>query len=261
MVSSVSESSAPPVIGVTTYLQRAQTGVWDVEAAFLPRVYLDGVIAAGGVPVLLSPQPVDPDVVDAVLARIDGLIVTGGADVDPAHYGAAPHPATDPPQAARDAWEFALLQRAVEIDLPFLGICRGMQVLNVLRGGTLHQHLPDVVGDTRYQLGGGRFARVPIRVDAGSRLARLVGEHIDAAVYHHQAVDRPGEGVVVTARSADGVVEAVELEGAAHGLAVQWHPEEDPDDRRLFRSVVDAARRHRDAGRRFDAATGRTRKD
>lgn len=252
MASSVSDSptadAVPPIIGVTTYLQRAQTGVWDVEAAFLPRVYLDGVTAAGGVPVLLPPQPVAPGVVDAVLARLDGLIVSGGADVDPSRYGAAAHPRTDAPHILRDELEFALLQRALELDLPFLGICRGMQVLNVLRGGTLHQHLPDVVGDTRYQLGGGVFARVPVEVEPGSRLAGLVGDRIEAPVYHHQAIDRPGDGLSVTARSADGIVEAVELEGAGHGLAVQWHPEEDPDDRRLFRSVVDAARAHR-AGR------------
>ncbi|WP_345750657.1 gamma-glutamyl-gamma-aminobutyrate hydrolase family protein [Microbacterium rhizophilus] len=252
MASSVSEApheAAPPVIGVTTYLQRAQTGVWDVEAAFLPRVYLDGVIAAGGAPVLLPPQPLAPGVVDAVLARIDGLIVSGGADVDPSRYGAPAHPRTDAPHTTRDAWEFALLERALALDLPFLGICRGMQVLNVLRGGTLHQHLPDVVGDARYQLGGGVFARVPIEASPGSRIAELVGPVIDAPVYHHQAVDRPGDGLAVTARSADGIVEAVELEGATHGLAVQWHPEEDPDDRRLFQSVVDAARAHR-SGRR-----------
>ncbi|WP_209306721.1 gamma-glutamyl-gamma-aminobutyrate hydrolase family protein [Microbacterium paludicola] len=249
MASSVSDpdpAAAPPLIGVTTYLQRAQTGVWDLEASFLPRVYMDGVIAAGGVPVLLPPQPTLPGVVDAVLERLDGLIVAGGADVDPARYGAEAHPRTDAPQTLRDEWEFALLERALELDLPFLGICRGMQVLNVLRGGTLHQHLPDVVGDARYQLGRGVFARVAVEVDEGSRLATLVGERIQAPVYHHQAIDRPGEGLVATARSADGIVEAVELEGATHGLAVQWHPEEDPDDRRLFQSVVDAARAHRD---------------
>ncbi|MER7797717.1 gamma-glutamyl-gamma-aminobutyrate hydrolase family protein [Microbacterium sp. NPDC096154] len=259
MASNVSDSSAtaprdvprvardaaegrPPIIGITTYLQRAQTGVWDVEAAFLPRVYLDGVIAAGGVPVLLPPQPLGPGVIDTALARLDGLVVSGGVDVDPARYGAAPHPRTDTPNRLRDDWEFALLDRALEVDLPFLAICRGMQVLNVLRGGTLHQHLPDVVGDDRYQRGGGRFSRVDVRVTPGSRLSGLVGPSVHAAVYHHQAIDRPGDGLVVTARSEDDVVEAVEIPDAAHALAVQWHPEEDADDRRLFQSLIDAAR-------------------
>lgn len=249
MASSVSEagdvSGAPPVIGVTTYLQRARTGVWDVPAAFLPQVYLDGVTAARGAPVLLPPQPLAPGAVNAVLARLDGLVIAGGVDVDPGRYGAEPHAATDAPQPRRDDWDFALLERAIAIDLPFLAICRGMQVLNVLRGGSLHQHLPDLVGDTRYQLGGGRFARVPVEVQQSSRLAAILGERLDAAVYHHQAVDRPGAGLSVTARSADGIVEALELEGATYGLAVQWHPEEDAADRRLFQSLVDAARAHR----------------
>ncbi|MFT4122631.1 MAG: gamma-glutamyl-gamma-aminobutyrate hydrolase family protein [Microbacteriaceae bacterium] len=241
--------SGAVVIGLTTYLERARSGVWDVEASFLPRVYLDAVVRAGGVPVLLPPQPVDERIAARVLDGLDGLVLTGGKDVDPARYGQAPHPMTDVPRPQRDAWEDALLSTAIARDLPFLGICRGLQLLNVSRGGTLVQHLPEVVGSDRYNLGGGVFAVNEVRVEAGSALAGLLGHEGALAVksYHHQAVDRLGEGLAVTARSDDGTVQAIELAGAAFGLAVQWHPEEDPADLRLFAGLVDAAGQHRAA--------------
>jgi putative glutamine amidotransferase len=132
----LSVSDRPPVIGLTTYLDQAQTGVWDVPASFLPAVYFQGVTAAGGVAVLLPPQPVDPDIADRVLDSVDGLLITGGKDVDPAAYGQQPHPSTDQPAWQRDAWEFALLRAALRRQLPVLGICRGAQVLNVALGGT-----------------------------------------------------------------------------------------------------------------------------
>ena len=144
------------MIGVTTYLDRVQTGVWDVPASFLPAVYFQGVTAAGGVAVLLPPQPVNLGIADRVLDGLDGLLITGGKDVDPAVYGQEPHPATDQPVSQRDAWEFALLRAALKRQLPVLGICRGAQVLNVALGGTLHQHLPvssataDIARATRY---------------------------------------------------------------------------------------------------------------
>jgi len=236
------DSRPRPLIGVTTYLQRAQTGVWDTTASFLPKKYLDGVTDAGGIAVLLPPQPTTPVEAAAVLSRLDGLIIAGGVDVDPARYGEAPHPETDAPQMLRDDWDFALLSAAIEASVPFLAVCRGAQVLNVLRGGTLHQHLPDVVGSSRYQLGNAEFARVPIDIAPGSVTGTLVGATFDGAVYHHQAIDEVGDGLVVTARSDDGVVEAVELPGVPFGVGVQWHPEEDAEDRRLFAGLVEAAR-------------------
>jgi putative glutamine amidotransferase len=238
-------ASDRPIIGLTTYLEQARTGVWDVPAAFLPKAYFEAVTRAGGIAVLLPPQPVDDATAHRVLAGLDGLIIAGGKDVDPARYGQQPHPATDEPRRDRDAWEDALLRAAIDTGTPFLGICRGAQVLNVALGGTLHQHLPDVVGDDRYQRGNGVFSEVPVAVSPDSVLAEMIGAEIDVKVYHHQAIDRVAEGLTVTARSADGVIEAVELPGVPFGVAVQWHPEENGDDLRLFAGLVDAARAHR----------------
>ncbi|QNO36978.1 gamma-glutamyl-gamma-aminobutyrate hydrolase family protein [Protaetiibacter sp. SSC-01] len=239
--------SERPVVGLTTYLERAQQGVWDVQAAFLPKVYFEAVYRAGGIPVLLPPQPVDPQIALTVLGTLDGLIITGGKDVDPARYGQEPHPTTDEPRRDRDAWEDALLSGAIAQGVPFLGICRGLQVLNVTRGGSLIQHLPDVVGSNRYNAGGGVFTVNEVGIDAGSRLAELVREEtIGVKSYHHQAVDELGDGLVVTARSDDGVVQAVELPDHPFGVAVQWHPEEDAvEDARLFAGLVEAARQYR----------------
>lgn len=237
-----------PVIGLTTYLEQAQTGVWDVPASFLPQVYFDAVTRAGGIAVLLPPQPVDAAIADEVLDALDGLIVTGGKDVDPARYGQEPHPTTDAPRTDRDAWEDALLTAAIERGIPFLGICRGLQLLNVNRGGSLIQHLPDVVGSTRYNAGGGVFSPNEVATEPGSRVASLIGESVVGKSYHHQAVDELGEGLVVTARSDDGTVQAVELPGVPFGVAVQWHPEEDAaEDARLFEGLVAAAREYRGA--------------
>lgn len=232
-----------PLIGLTTYKQRAQTGVWDVTAAFLPAVYFEAVQRVGGIPILLPPQPVDDETVGRVLDGLDGLIVTGGADVDPVRYGQAVGPHTDQPQVERDAWEDALLTGAIERELPFLGICRGMQVLNVNRGGTLLQHLPEVVGDDRFRIGNGEFATNLVETVPGSELDALVGAKLPVKSYHHQGLDVVGSGLRVTARTDDGIAQAVELAGVPFGVAVQWHPEEDAvEDARLFAGLVEAAR-------------------
>ena len=240
-----------PLIGLTTYLQQAQTGVWDVRASFLPAIYFEGVGLAGGTSILLPPQQVDDAIADHVIARLDGLIITGGRDVDPEAYGSERHPATDEPvpdSRTRDAFEFTLLQAALRRGLPVLGICRGAQVLNVALGGTLHQHLPDVVGHTRHQQGNAVFSTSSITTTPGTRVAALVGPSTDAQCYHHQAIDRLGEGLIVSASGADGVIEAVEIDRSRHPdrwvVAVQWHPEERLDDLRLFAGLVDAATNH-----------------
>jgi putative glutamine amidotransferase len=236
------------VIGLTTYLEQAQTGVWDVQAAFLPKVYFEAVTRAGGIAVLLPPQPVNAEIANEVLEGLDGLIITGGKDVNPARYGQEPHPTTDEPRLDRDEWEDVLLTAAIERDLPFLGICRGAQVLNVALGGTLVQHLPDVIGTTRYNLGGGEFANNPVAVEPGSTLGALIGNAIDVKSYHHQAIDEVADGLTVTARSDDGVIQAVELDGVTFGLGVQWHPEQGAEeDAKLFVGLVDAARTYRKA--------------
>lgn len=244
MVSNGSDAPRRPIVGLTTYLQQAQTGVWDVRASFLPAVYLEGVTLAGGIATLLPPQPVDDTVVERVLDGLDGLVVTGGRDVDPAAYGQAPHERTDEPARDRDAWEFALVRGALARELPLLGICRGAQVLNVALGGTLHQHLPDVVGHYQHQLGNAVFNTSSIKTVPGTRLAALIGESTDAQCYHHQAIAELGTGLMATAWDTDGVIEAFELPGSTFVVAVQWHPEERLDDLRLFAGVVSAAAAH-----------------
>lgn len=233
-----------PLIGLTTYRQRAQSGVWDVDAVFLPGVYVDGVSACGGVATLLPPQAAGAATAataERVLDGLDGLIITGGRDIEPAAYGHEPHPATDEPARDRDAWEFALLAAALRRHTPVLGICRGAQILNVALGGTLHQHLPDVIGHN-HKKGDAVFATSTVRTAAGTRLAAMVGESVAAQCYHHQAIDRLGEGLVVSATDDDGVIEAVEIPGHDFVVAVQWHPEETLEDVRILQGLVDAAR-------------------
>lgn len=238
----VENAHRKPVLGVSTYLQRAQSGVWDVQAAFLPAQYLHAVTTAGAVGVLLPPQPLDDGVIEQVLDGIDGLIITGGRDVDPCSYGHARHARTDQPATERDAWEFGLLRGALARALPVLGICRGAQVLNVALGGTLHQHLPDVVGHSGHRVADAVFSRVIVQTTPSTRLAALLGESASVQCYHHQAIDALGLDVVVSARGSDGVIEAIELVGSGFCLGVQWHPEQSVDDLRLFVGVVEAAR-------------------
>lgn len=236
--------SSPPVIGLTTYRQRTQSGVWDVDASFLPGVYIEGVTRVGGIATLLPPQPVDSETADRVVAGLDGLIITGGRDVDPAIYGHDPHPSTDEAAPDRDTWEFALLDAALQRRTPVLGICRGAQVLNVALGGTLHQHLPDVVGHTNHQRARAVFSTSTVQTVSTSRLAALIGESAQVQCYHHQAIDRLGEGLLASATDADGVIEAVEMPGHDFVVAVQWHPEETLEDLRLFSGLVEAAKVH-----------------
>mgnify|MGYP003537483369 CR=1 FL=1 len=217
---SASSSSRAPIIGITSYLEQAQTGVWDVRAVFLPQVYLNAVTAVGGVAVVLPPQPVTPEIARGLIAGLDGVILSGGADINPARYGQPAHERTGAPRDDRDEFEEAILQAAIEAELPFLGICRGAQMLNVARGGTLEQHLPDLVGDDRYQIGKGIFNPIEAEV---------------------------GDGLTVTSRTEDGIVESLERDSVPFGLAVQWHPEEHTDDRRLFAGLVSAARDYRAA--------------
>jgi anthranilate synthase component 2/putative glutamine amidotransferase len=225
----------PPLIGISTYREPARWGVWDVPAVLLPAAYADAVTDGGGEPVLLPTGSGTAEVV----ARLDGLVLAGGADVDPTRYGAVPGPHTVP-RPDRDAAELAVLQAALDRDLPVLAICRGMQLLNVVLGGNLLQHLPDVEGAGSHQLAPGLFARREVRTASGSVVARLLGPTAAVDCHHHQALDRIAPGLTPSAWAEDGVVEAVELAGRRFCLGVQWHPEAG-EDRRLFDALAHAA--------------------
>ncbi len=229
-----------PLIGISTYLETAATWRgWTLPAALLPAGYPGMVQAAGGLAALLPPDV--PEAAAETVGRLDGLVVAGGEDVDPRRYGAEPHPRTGVPSPDRDAWELALIEAALDAGLPLLGICRGMQLLNVALGGTLVQHLPDVVGHHGHAESEGVFGRHKVRPVPGTRLADALPEPAEVPTYHHQAVDRLGGGLVAVAHTDDGTVEAVELPGEAFVLAVQWHPEMG-DDPRLLEALVAAAR-------------------
>lgn len=225
-----------PLIGISTYREEARWGVWDELADVLPVTYARSVERAGGVPVLLPPCA--PERAASVVARLDGLLVSGGADVDPSRYGAEPHARTASWREDRDAWELALLD-AAPADLPVLGICRGMQVMAVHAGGTLDQHVPDLVGSQLHSPGGAAFGEVDVEVLPGTRLAAAIGDKGEVRCHHHQAV-RDHPGFVPAARAADGTLEAIEDSGHRFRLAVQWHPET-RDDAGLFRALVAAA--------------------
>jgi putative glutamine amidotransferase len=234
-----------PVIGLCAALERAQWGAWDTPAHLLPREYADAVQRAGGIALLLPPDPRTMEHPDELLDLLDGLMLAGGSDVDPAAYGAEPHAATIGTNPERDAFELALAARAIERDMPFLGICRGMQVLNVARGGTLLQHLPESHGHEHHRRNPGTFDGNDhlVRLDDASLAARAAGESSHRTLsHHHQAVDRVGEGLVVSGHSAlDDLPEAIELPDRSFVLGVQWHPEAD-ETSRLIGALVDEAR-------------------
>jgi putative glutamine amidotransferase len=235
-------SGRAPVVGLTTYLERAKQGVWDVRASFLPQQYFEAVTASGAAAVLLPPQARPEAAAASVLDGLDGLILTGGLDVQPELYGAKRHPLTDPARPDRDAWELALLRGARARGIPVFGICRGLQLINVAFGGTLHQHLPEALGTERYRIGGGVFAENTATVIEGTRLAGMLGAGAVAVhSYHHQGVDELGAGLRVSAHTDDGLVQGFELPGDEYLVAVQWHPEENSADRRLFLGLVAAA--------------------
>jgi putative glutamine amidotransferase len=242
------QAMARPTIGICTPLERARWGAWDQDAFLLPRNYVDAVNRAGAMALLLAPDPVLIDDPDEALDRIDGLMLVGGADIDPATYGAEPHPATVGSVPERDAFELALVRRALERDMPVLAICRGMQVMNVACGGTLHQHLPALFGHEHHRRVLGSFdgADHDVRLTPESLAARAAGEQRHATKsHHHQGVDRLGDGLVVTGwADIDELPEALEVEGNRFALGVQWHPEAD-ERSRLIAALVDEARARR----------------
>ncbi|HEX3979368.1 MAG TPA: gamma-glutamyl-gamma-aminobutyrate hydrolase family protein [Solirubrobacteraceae bacterium] len=239
-----------PAIGITIPFTQASYGVWDQHSAVLPAGYVTEVRRAGGLALLVAPEADLVSEPDELLHRLDGLIVSGGVDVDPASYGAAPHPETKGCTPDRDAFEIALIRRASELDMPVLGICRGMQVLNVAFGGTLIQHLPETFGHEDHR-------RVPGNFDEADHDVRLLPESLAAAAagellhttksHHHQGVEDVGEGLIVTGTSViDELVEAIELPERRFVLGVQWHPEAD-ERSDVIGALVQAAAQYRDA--------------
>lgn len=217
-----------PVIGLTSYREDAAWGVWHQRADLLPSQYAAAVEAAGAAAVLLPPQA-RAEAAEAVVRRLDALVVSGGADVDPGRYRATPHPRTTGWRPDRDAWELALLDAAQRASLPVLGVCRGMQLMAVHAGGTLDQHTPELVGHERHSPGADAFGRVEVRPVPGTRVARLTGaEGLEVHCHHHQSV-RTHPGFVAAAHAEDGTLEAMELPGERFCLGVQWHPETGAD--------------------------------
>jgi putative glutamine amidotransferase len=225
-----------PLIGITTYVEPASWGHWHLEAALIPYDYVRAVERAGGRAVLVPP---DDDGIEEVLDALDGLIFSGGNDMTPDAYGAEADPETNGTNPARDRGELALLTAALERDLPVLAICRGVEVLNVVRGGDLVQHLPDVVGHEEHRTVAGEFSEHAVRVDPESRLGRVSGS---VKSHHHQGLGRIGEGLREVAWAEDGVVEAVEDSEKPFVVGVLWHPEAG-EDQRLFEQLVEAARK------------------
>lgn len=227
-----------PVIGITSYVAQARWGFWDLPAALVPLGYVDAVLAAGGRPVVLP--PVQSGVVET-LSAVDGLVFCGGPDLDPGIYGQDLSPHTTAVSPERDAGELALLSAALKRDVPVLGVCRGMQLINVAYGGTLVQHLPDTVGHDGHRTRPGRFDLHAVRLARTSRIAAILGtaaEEVSSG--HHQGLGTVGDGLDAVGWAADGSVEAVEDPRRRFVIGVLWHPEEGADQR-LFTALLEAA--------------------
>jgi putative glutamine amidotransferase len=221
-----------PVIGVTAGLEEARWRAWHEVALLSPRNYTLAVQRAGAIALLLSPDAAVAASPDPLLALLDGLIISGGSDLNPSTYGARPHERTAPGSPERDGFELSLVRAALERDLPLLGICRGMEVMNVALGGTLVQHLPEAVGSERHSHTPGTFSDHEVRLESDSLAARAAGaERLAVKSHHHQALDRIGRGLVPTGWAVpDEVVEAVEVPDRSFALGVLWHPEEQVSD-------------------------------
>jgi gamma-glutamyl-gamma-aminobutyrate hydrolase PuuD len=230
--------SSRPIIGITTYATDAEWSYWQLKAALIPLDYVDAVHAAGGRAVLIPPTA---EAAEETLGAVDAMVFTGGSDINPAYYEEAPHPETFGIDDRRDAAEFALLREALAAGKPVLGICRGIQLLNVGLGGDLYQHLPEVVGhDGHKNDPPGSFLEHEVHIAPDTKLASILGRHATVCSHHHQGLRRLGQGLVAAATADDGAVEAVELPGGAFVLGVLWHPEAG-DDNALFSALVDAA--------------------
>jgi putative glutamine amidotransferase len=231
-----------PLIGITSYAEEIRWGVWTEDAALVPLAYVRAVEHAGGRPLVVPPSK---DGLEETLDALDGVIFSGGGDLDPELYGAEPHDETDEPRTERDAAELRLLEAALDRDMPVLAICRGSQLLNVARGGDLEQHLPETVGHEQHRHEPGSFSDHDVTVAANSRLGGLLGDRAPVKSHHHQGYGRIGSGLQEVAWAEDGVVEGLEDAAKRFALGVLWHPEEG-EDFALFQGLVEEARRYRE---------------
>jgi putative glutamine amidotransferase len=229
-----------PVIGITTYLTPAAFGDWEEDAALVPSTYVRAIESAGGRALLVPPST---DGVSETLDALDGLLFSGGSDLDPRAYGQEAHAETNGIVPERDSAEIALLQAALERDMPVLAVCRGSQVLNVALGGDLVQHLPDVVGDEKHKHTPGVFADHDVEVLPGTRIQQILGDHAPVKSHHHQGYGQLGEGLREAARAEDGTIEALEDPSRRFALGVLWHPEAG-EDSALFEALVEEASRY-----------------
>jgi putative glutamine amidotransferase len=236
---------ARPVVGITTYVEDAAWGSWNLEAALIPYDYVRALERAGARPLLVPPSDA---AVEETLDSLDGLLLSGGNDLDPQTYGAEAHAETQGTRPDRDRGELALLEAALARDMPVLAICRGFQVLNVARGGDLVQHLPDTVGHEQHRERKGVFSEHGVRIDDESRLGSVLGDHAPVKSHHHQAAGRVGEGLREVAWSDDGTVEGLEDPGRRFAVGVLWHPEAG-EDMKLFEALVAEARAYREERR------------
>jgi putative glutamine amidotransferase len=239
-----SASGGAPVIGICAAIERVSWGVWDgYEVTLAPRAYVRRVQRAGGIAIVLPPDDAAAEDPDLLLDRVDALMLAGGADIDPGSYGAEAHPETRGTWPDRDRFELALARRALQRDMPVLGICRGMQLLNVALGGTLVQHLPEALGNEAHRSVAGTFSEHHVRLDPESLACSAAGvESFIVWSHHHQGVDELGEGLKVSGWSSeDDLPEAIELPGKRFALGVIWHPEED-ENSKVIASLVEAAR-------------------
>jgi putative glutamine amidotransferase len=239
-----------PTIGITTYHASADWRGFSEEGALLPWRYVTSIRDNGGSALLLPPNgdaAVAAAEAENIVSRLDGVVIAGGGDIDPAIYGSAAHPETDVNAPDRDVWELAVAEAAIKLGVPLLGICRGMQVLNVACGGTLHQHIPDLVGHHEHTGTAAGFGTHKVRVTAGTTILSILddgGEYVGVPTHHHQAVDKVGDGLIAVAWAGDGIIEAVEAVNTDDFLVgVQWHPEQGTDPR-LFRALIAAGERH-----------------
>jgi gamma-glutamyl-gamma-aminobutyrate hydrolase PuuD len=238
-------SVARPLIGITAYVEPASWGAWELRSALVPHMYVQAIERAGGRALLVPPTT---EGIDETLDALDGLLFSGGSDLDPSTYGQEAHPETNGTRPDRDRGELALLEAALQRDMPVLAVCRGSQVLNVARGGDLVQHLPDVIGDERHKHKPGVFSDHDVRVEPASRVGELLGERAPVKSHHHQGYGKIGEGLREVAWADDGTVEALEDPEKRFAVGVLWHPEAG-EDAALFEALVEQARVYREERR------------